>query len=630
MDRIRGESERLSRIVVSLSLALGFVVSVGLLPTVAAQDQGAHLWLELDPGDYFYSHPDPWIEDSWVYLATYIADGVYPATLTVMNRGRNIADTSLLIAIPDTTTSAMFASFQVSGGAGGVATYVLSDFDREDYNPYVHDSTLSGSPIITPYRQYGGGSHGVYPPSGNAIWATYYVGPIASKGSVALQVTLTLGPSPDDSFKVHFDAYSLDHPISGDELRYWTPPSHDATIAPAAVAEEFSADVVDVAGNNEYIAVGGGNKVYYFETSAIGEKLKWSADTGLSVMAVVLSEDGGYLAAVSQSMESPASQPAYLFLYDSLGQPVFPQPQQLDRRVRRDTRILDISRDGKYVAVGTAGWQITADKCVDEDDFPVGGTVYLFENPALTAGGTHAYQRIIGEEFPTDPDCVTSVQFSGNGLHLVAGFGYYEGIDVLSVPDLTLQTSGQASGSPVYGLATSLDASRIGIGQINRIVLWEFDPQNPTAPLVELWRTFTTPGGHRRMTISDNGDYILGKQEEVQPGFHLFDDANPTPSDPEWTYSASDFFPAGVDLSISNPTYGVGVEGVNVHMWGNGIDSPPPGPTPSFEYTTNGIATDTAMGYQGSPGPVFAVTDNSGVLYVFDASLPGLLWTYGI
>jgi hypothetical protein len=134
------------------------------------------------------------------------------------------------------------------------------------------------------------------------------------------------------------------------------------------------------------------------------------------------------------------------------------------------------------------------------------------------------------------------------------------------------------------------------------------------------------------MTISDNGDYILSKQEQNQPGFHLFDDTNPTPSDPEWTYPAPYFFPAGVDLSISNPMYGVGVEGSNVHMWGNGADVPPPGPTPNLlvEYTTTGITTDTAMGYQGSPGPVFAVTDNSGVLYVFDASVPGLLWTYGI
>jgi hypothetical protein len=439
MDRIRGESQRLSRIVVSLSLAVGFVVSVGLLPTVAAQDQGAHLWLELDPGDYFYSHPDPWIEDSWVYLATYIADGVYPATLTVMNRGRNIADTSLLIAIPDTTTSAMFASFQVSGGAGGVATYVLSDFDREDYNPYVHDSTLSGSPIITPYRQYGGGSHGVYPPSGNAIWATYYVGPIASKGSVALQVTLTLGPSPDESFKVHFDAYSLDHPISGDELQYWTPPSHDSTIAAAAVAEDFSADVVDVAGNNQYIAVGGGNKVYYFKTFASGEKLQWSADTGLPVMAVALSEDGSYLAAVSQSMDPPGSQPAYLFLYDSLGQPVIQPPQQLDRRVRRDTRTLDISRDGKYVAVGTAGWVIVDDKCTDEVGNPNGGTVYLFENPALTGGGSYSYQRIITGSTPELPDCVTTVRFSGDGNYLVAGFWYYAGIDVLKMTSVIPQ-----------------------------------------------------------------------------------------------------------------------------------------------------------------------------------------------
>jgi hypothetical protein len=624
LRRIPAKRERLHIAVVSLVVVGGFVLSTTVLPGATAQDHGARLWLQLDPGEYVYSHPDPWLEDSWVYFITYDPNGVYSSTLTVTNRGSANADTSLLIAIPDTTTLDMFDSIQILGGAGGLATYRLSDFDRDDYNPYVHESALADSPIITPYRQYQSGSHGVYPPSGNAIWTTYYVGPIAAKGSTILTIILTLGPDPDDSFKVHFDAYSLVHPASGDQLQYWTPPSHDATIAAEAVALEFIADVVDVSGNNEYIAVGGGTKVYFFKTFTSGDKLQWMADTGLPVLGVALSEDGSYLAAVSQQMPPlGAATHARLSLYRYDSQLVF--QEELDINVRRDTRPLDISRDGKYIAVGTAAWVGTKDNCEDELGNPAGGTLYLFENPQLIPGGTYyTYKRfVLG-----DPDCILTVRFSGNGQYVATGFWWYEGMDVLSVtsvPPLELEATVGNLGGPIYAVAASYGGLHISTGQADRVMLWEFDP--PSNSLTELWRTSSgvTPGGHRRQTISDDGQFIFTKQEGSTPAFLLFDSAipaDPNDKNPEWTYSISYPFPEGADLSVSNAKYAVGAEGSNVHLWGDGVATPP-GPDP-FSYVTTGITTDAAISYSG---PISAVTDK-GFLYVFDGSIPQLYWRY--
>jgi len=108
-------------------------------PQVSGESQGAHLWLTIDPGVYVFSNIDPWLVDSYVDPLNYTANGIYFANLTVSNQGTESAETYLLIAIPNSTIPQMFSSIIISGGAGGMRTYILRNFGRTDYNPYVHE-----------------------------------------------------------------------------------------------------------------------------------------------------------------------------------------------------------------------------------------------------------------------------------------------------------------------------------------------------------------------------------------------------------------------------------------------------------------------------------------------------------
>ncbi|TET90562.1 MAG: hypothetical protein E3J35_05655 [Methanomassiliicoccales archaeon] len=192
--------------------------ALAVTPSVCAQEQGAHIRLSIEDGEYEGNHTDPWINESWVWAAEYKENGTIQFNLTVENRASESTDVYVLIAIRGNTTADDMQTIVVQGGASGTITYTLADFDQTDFNPFYLD-------------QVSAGSHGVYPPSGNGIWVTYPVGWMEGRDSgnnvTTLTIEVTLGPNPSDIFVVHFDAYALD---TDGELAFWSPNSHDATL----------------------------------------------------------------------------------------------------------------------------------------------------------------------------------------------------------------------------------------------------------------------------------------------------------------------------------------------------------------------------------------------------------------
>ncbi|MFQ5884784.1 MAG: hypothetical protein ACE5IO_06760 [Thermoplasmata archaeon] len=192
--------------------------ALAVTPSVYAQEQGAHIRLSIEDGEYEGNHTDPWINESWVWAAEYNENGTIQFNLTVENRASESTDVYILIAIRGNTTDDDMQTIVVQGGASGTVTYTLADFDQTDFNPFYMD-------------QVSAGSHGVYPPSGNGIWVTYPVGWMEGRDTgnnvTTLTIEVTLGPDPSDIFVVHSDAYALN---SDGELAFWSPNSHDANL----------------------------------------------------------------------------------------------------------------------------------------------------------------------------------------------------------------------------------------------------------------------------------------------------------------------------------------------------------------------------------------------------------------
>ena len=192
--------------------------TLAIIPSVSAQEQGGHIWLTIEGSEYEANHTDPWINESWVYAVKYEANETVQYNLTVENRGEESVDAYVLFAIRGNTTGDDMEQVVIQGGAPGAMTFTLADFDRVDFNPFYLNIVSAGS-------------HGVYPPSGNATWVTYPVGLLEGTESgnnvTTLLVEVTLGPNPSEIFVVHSDGYGLD---SDGELNYWSPNGHDVTV----------------------------------------------------------------------------------------------------------------------------------------------------------------------------------------------------------------------------------------------------------------------------------------------------------------------------------------------------------------------------------------------------------------
>ncbi|MCK5292447.1 MAG: hypothetical protein KAR39_10585 [Thermoplasmata archaeon] len=192
--------------------------TLAIIPSVSAQEQGGHIWLTIEGSEYEANHTDPWINESWVYAVKYEANETVQYNLTVENRGEESVDAYVLFAIRGNTTGDDMEQVVIQGGAPGAMTFTLADFDRVDFNPFYLNVVSAGS-------------HGVYPPSGNATWVTYPVGLLEGTESgnnvTTLLVEVTLGPDPSEIFVVHSDGYGLN---SDGELNYWSPNGHDVTV----------------------------------------------------------------------------------------------------------------------------------------------------------------------------------------------------------------------------------------------------------------------------------------------------------------------------------------------------------------------------------------------------------------
>ncbi|MEE9115740.1 MAG: hypothetical protein V3U09_02460, partial [Thermoplasmata archaeon] len=203
---------------VVLAVVVAIWGAMAITPFVGAQEQGGHIWLTIEGSEYESNHTDPWINESWVYAVKYEANETVQYNLTVENRGGETVDAYVLFAIRGNTTVDDMEQVVIQGGAPGAMTFTLADFDRADFNPFYLNIVSAGS-------------HGVYPPSGNATWITYPVGLLDGTGSgnnvTTLLVEVTLGPSPSEIFVVHSDGYGLN---SDGELNYWSPNGHDVTV----------------------------------------------------------------------------------------------------------------------------------------------------------------------------------------------------------------------------------------------------------------------------------------------------------------------------------------------------------------------------------------------------------------
>lgn len=364
---------------------------------------------------------------------------------------------------------------------------------------------------------------------------------------------------------------------------------------------------VDISGNGAYIAVGYGTKVSLFNSIAPPHEPVWSDDTGFQVAAVALSEDGNYLAVVSNEDFR-----SWLFLYRSTnGEQMLHEP--LFETVSISKKGLDISRDGRYIAVVTNTW--TGPYCEHT------GLEYVFENPDFG----------IGLWVTTVDYCPLAVRFSGDGQYFTVGAYWYE-LRVYEVP-LILRAS-TSTGRVNYGLAISYHAERIVVGDgfSNIIQLYEFVPA--TNQLIWLWKSdrTITDGSQGRIAISDDYSYIAVSQYQNYPdeinGFHLFDSSiplDPNNKQPIWTYITMD--PAvRVDMSVWNSMYVVGGSGNFVYQWGDGHPTYP-SIQPEHETPVAGVVSEVAISYGGS---VYTAGTNDGYLYVYVAGVVGYneIWSW--
>lgn len=206
-----------------------------------------------NPGDcedpscspYINDNLDPWLQDSWYQnngeqlSLTVESQQTQPADST----GYGQLDTYLVIAIRGTTTSDQVTSITISGGPSGPATLPYSAFmkhDPDDENPFVDER-----------------SHGVYEPSGDALYAFYRVGPIATRingeahgGTVNL--TVTAATDGDPNLFIHFDAFDCgtgDRTFQSSDLTWIGPetplPTPSPTAGPTATPTPIGACPLD-------------------------------------------------------------------------------------------------------------------------------------------------------------------------------------------------------------------------------------------------------------------------------------------------------------------------------------------------------------------------------------------------
>jgi photosystem II stability/assembly factor-like uncharacterized protein len=358
---------------------------------------------------------------------------------------------------------------------------------------------------------------------------------------------------------------------------------------------------VDVAGDGAHIAIGFGSWVAYFET--ISSNMLWMDYTGYNVSAVVLSEDGQYLAVASNEEPYTDISCGYVSLYDATnGVLIF--RHRVDHTIAGITRAIDITRDGQYVAVGTRA-----------EVNPTLGSIYLFRNPDF---GTHWVKHYDANSW------VHCVRFSGDGLHFAAGcylnsMHFFDIPPDCTVPLLPLWTVSDCPDA-YYSIGISYNAEYIATGHT---LMYNVRLYDGFGNLV--WVS-PQQGMQSRITMSDDAQYFAISQTEFFPtdinGFHYFSTFNPVPI---WSFPTTDqsYY---VDMSVFNAMYVVGANRTEVYQWGDGRP-PPPSPIPMHIFPVYGNVTDVSISYSGT---IYAASDDAGFLYVFLAGIAGdnLLWEW--
>ncbi len=166
-------------------------------PSTLKISRQAHLWISFENvvSNYVDASSDAWLTDSWVTKA-----GSFD--LVVQNNAKfSTQNVVLLVTVPSEFVAMPGWSIMIDG-----TVLNPSSFTETDPSLYGFD----------------GGSHGVYPPSGDGVFCPFpLAATLAKKSQISVPVVASSGDIP--GFKIHFDVGSS---------ALYNPASHDATVVP--------------------------------------------------------------------------------------------------------------------------------------------------------------------------------------------------------------------------------------------------------------------------------------------------------------------------------------------------------------------------------------------------------------
>ncbi len=299
--------------------------------------------------------------------------------------------------------------------------------------------------------------------------------------------------------------------------------------------------------------------------------LLWNATLPNNVTEVRTSEDGRYIAVTHGSTLSVFDREdgALLCSYDA------------GYTIRHNA--LDITRDGKHVAVG----------CGISDGANI-GYVYVFNS----ANGTLLWSYDFG-------DAVRSLRFSGDGKYIAIGGEHSHYMKLATeTGDILWSVS---CGDPYISLAISYHGEYISTGHGWRNYIRLYD-RNGTL----LWVS-TVEGMQLSMAMTDNGEYFVSGSSHHTYGSYTGVLFYSTASNiPLWRYNTAEDVKS-VDMSTDGSYIVAGCYDDTIYLFGNSSNSP------LWTYTTDGDIEEVSISYDGR---YLAAGSKDGRLYVFSLECP--------
>ncbi|MFQ6107325.1 MAG: PKD domain-containing protein [Thermoplasmata archaeon] len=372
-----------SRRILVLTCALMMMVTAS--PAVfAGGGGGGHIWLNADPGER--ARGPGWQAGGWATYCDFGPDVVCEFELIVENKGKDdLSDLRLAMAIHNWTTSDDFVSIDIES-----ETSYLPDFSDIEYNPF---------------DDGWGGKHHVYVGT-EAIWDIYFYEPevLPKKSTVRLNVTVTLGPDPDDYFEIHFDAFD---PVAD----YKSPDGHDLTfLSSARKPEEQKQPIAIIVPEHQVVDEGDlvtldGSQSYDPDGTIVS--YEWDLD-------IDVDSDGDGL----YDNDVDATGPVVTFTwYDDYNVTVKLKVTDDDGLVDIDYGYVDVrnvppspSIEGAYVEV-TLFLRVAGEKWHNVE-------LHLYENYDKETGQGNLVAQIEVERWPGDPTQNPSVGDQGYSLRL--------------------------------------------------------------------------------------------------------------------------------------------------------------------------------------------------------------------